>query len=594
MGTCCATERSNRAARAHSRPASLSLLLAGSLCLLPFLVPYHQLPLLSFHAEWLAAALGVLAFALALADRGSFLVPVPIVARWLIGFALFLAWRGLSGDPAYTQMPLWAVVYVIYAVLMLWLGAQLAAALGAERTVVLLATFILAGALANAAAGLIQFYGRPVWLEDFVAGLRVTRAYGNIAQPNLYANYLALGQAALLLLWARGQIGTLPTLAAAALLVWGGALAVSRSTVLYPLWFAVAAALAARGQHGSPLRRLAAAAFTLTAVTLGAYFAVPWLNDRFGLGPAIDDPVRRLLSDVRPQAWAIALRIFGDAPFLGIGAGEFAGTAFLSGLSPEMADIGIWTSPHNIVLHLLAETGLTGAVLVLGALATWWWQALRRYFTVPVPILWWVIAAAGVELMLSMVDYPLWSAHFLGLTALVMGTLTSAPAHRPRAAWPRRLLGALTCALLAAVLAVSLRDYWRLDPTRVTGAGRTLAGFGAVREVQTLTGLGRGLLAPVAEFWLCLGVPLDRHDLEAKLQLSERVMRYRPSDEIVARRAIFLALAGRRNEAGGLIDRLSVIPPERKQTVMRLLRQAEPADPAAMRAMLSRFGTPDR
>ena len=576
-----------------------SLLLAGSLCFLPFIVPYHQLPILSFHAEWLAGALGVLALALALADRGSELVAVPVAARWLIGFALLLALRGVGGDPAYPQIPLWAVVYAIYAVLMLWLGAQLAAAHGVERTVLVLASFILAGALANAAVGLIQFYGRPVWLEDLVAGLRVTRAYGNIAQPNLYANYLALGQAALLLLWARGQIGTLPTLAAAALLVWGGALAVSRSTVLYPLWFAVAAALAARGQHGSPLRRLAAAAFALTVVTLSAYFAVPWLNDRFGLGPALDDPVRRLLSDVRPQAWAIALRLFSDAPFLGIGSGEFAGAAFMSGLSPEMADIGIWTSPHNIVLHLLAETGVTGAVLVSGALATWWWQAFRRYFTVPVPILWWVVAAAGVELILSMVDYPMWSAHFLGLTALVMGTLTSAPAtsapaHGPHTALPRRLLGAVTCALLAAVLAVSLRDYWRLELTHVTGAGRTLAGFGAVKEVQTLTGLGRGLLAPVAEYWLCLGVPLDGHDLEAKLQLSERVMRYRPSDEIVARRAIFLALAGRSNEAGGLIDRLSANPPERKQIVMRLLRQAEPADPAAMRALSSRLGTRDR
>ena len=212
-----------------------SLLLAGSLCFLPFIVPYHQLPILSFHAEWLAGALGVLALALALADRGSELVAVPVAARWLIGFALLLALRGLGGDPAYPQIPLWAVVYAIYAVLMLWLGAQLAAAHGVERTVLVLASFILAGALANAAVGLIQFYGRPVWLEDLVAGLWVTRAYGNIAQPNLYANYLALGQAALLLLWARGQIGTLPTLAAAALLVCGGALAVSRSTVLYPL-----------------------------------------------------------------------------------------------------------------------------------------------------------------------------------------------------------------------------------------------------------------------------------------------------------------------------------------------------------------------
>ncbi len=37
---------------------AVSLLLAGSLCLLPFLLPYHLLPIPSFQAEWLAAALG--------------------------------------------------------------------------------------------------------------------------------------------------------------------------------------------------------------------------------------------------------------------------------------------------------------------------------------------------------------------------------------------------------------------------------------------------------------------------------------------------------------------------------------------------------
>ena len=568
----------------------LSLLLACSLCLLPFLVPYHQLPLLSFHAEWTAAALGVLAFSLALADRASSVVPVPVAARWLIAFALFLALRGLGGDPAYAQMPLWAAAYVIFAVLMLWLGAQLAAAFGAEKTAVLLATCILAGALANAAAGFIQYYGRPVWLEDLVAGLRVARAYGNIAQPNLYANYLALGEAALFLLWARGQVGGAIVCPAAALLVWAGALSVSRSTLLFPLWFALVAALGARGRRDGPLRRLAGASSVLTIVMLGAYFAVPWLNAYFGLGPAMENPSQRLSGAVRLPAWGIALRLFADAPVFGIGIGEFAGAAFMSGMSREMAEAGVWTSPHNLLLHLLAETGAVGAVLVLGGLATWWWQAFRRYFAALTPALWWIIAAAGVELIHSMFEYPMWSAHFLGMTALLMGTLANTPAHGARAAVPRRIVGALACIFLAVLLALALRDDGRLDLTRVTGAGTTLAGSGAVREVNTLTALSRGLLAPVAEYWLCLGAQFDRHDLEAKLRMSERVMRYQPSDEIVTRRAIFLALAGRLNEARGLMDRLSTIPPGRMQEVTRLLRLAEPADPAAIGALVWGLG----
>jgi len=43
-----------------SAPA-VALLLAGTMCLLPFLVPYHQQPVLSFFPEWLAAALGAAA-----------------------------------------------------------------------------------------------------------------------------------------------------------------------------------------------------------------------------------------------------------------------------------------------------------------------------------------------------------------------------------------------------------------------------------------------------------------------------------------------------------------------------------------------------
>jgi hypothetical protein len=46
----------------------VSLLLAGFMCLLPFLIPYHQLPLRSFYPEWLAAALGLIAFVAALAS----------------------------------------------------------------------------------------------------------------------------------------------------------------------------------------------------------------------------------------------------------------------------------------------------------------------------------------------------------------------------------------------------------------------------------------------------------------------------------------------------------------------------------------------
>src|SRR6266852_891357 len=273
--------------KASSAPA-ISLLLAGSLCLLPFLLPYHQQPMPSFFPEWLAAALGITAALTLLVGRGvtavSF-VYLPLPARWLIVFAVFLAVQAASGGHVYSQLPLVAALYVLYAVLMIWLGAQLTAAFGIERVATVLAAFFLAGALANSLAGVIQFYGRPKLLEDVIAELHGKRAYGNIAQANLYANYLALGEGALLFLWARARVRTAYALPALALLLIGSALSGSRGAVLYALWYGALGLMVVRVQDDPQARRLRFAAYAVAVAALSAYFAVPWLNDVFHLGP---------------------------------------------------------------------------------------------------------------------------------------------------------------------------------------------------------------------------------------------------------------------------------------------------------------------
>ncbi len=582
-------------------------MLAGALCLLPFLIPYHQPPLRSFYPEWLAAALGLIAFVTALASSRFSSIALPAPARWIIGFAAYLAVCAIVRDAAYPQMSLWAVVYVLYAVLMIWLGACLVTATSLEKTAGVLAACVLAGALANAAAGVIQFYGRPVWLEDVVADLRGIRAYGNIAQPNLYANYLALGEAALLFLWARRRVSGAATGCAAALLVWAIALSDSRAALLYVLWFAALGAFSARGQREGDhegdhegdrrgdrrgdMRRIRGAAFALAAALVAAYVAVPWFNRAFGLGPAgADEHVLNALGDIRWQAWMLALRLFASAPIAGVGIGEFAGAAFEAGLPREMTDkFEVWTSPHNQVLQLMAETGAIGTLLVLAGVGVGCWQAWRRHCAAPQPATWWIIAAIGVELIHSLLEFPLWSAHFLGVTALLMGALAGVPAQPLRGAVLHRVVSAATCAVLAGILVLGLRDYWRLDLTRATGAGSTLAGAAVTQEAQTLRQLSHGLLAPMAEFWLCIGAPLNRDDLALKLGWSERVMHYFPANAIVGRRAIFLALHGQMDEAGRLVDRLAHPSPEARQKSLTLLRLTEGVDQAVIAPLVARL-----
>jgi len=570
---------------------TISLLLAGSLCLLPFLLAYHQQPIPSFFPEWLAAALGIAAALTLLVGRGvtavSF-VSSPVPALWLIVFAAFLAAQAASGGHVYSQLPMVAALYVLYAVLMIWLGAQLTAELGIARVATVLAMFLLAGALANSLAGVMQFYGRPKLFEDVVAELHGNRAYGNIAQANLYANYLALGEGALLFLWLRERVRTAYALPALALLVLGGALSGSRGTLLYALWYAALGFLAARTQEGAQKWRPKIAACGIAGAVLAAHFAVPWLNAALHLGPSGEGAIDRLEhGEPRWQVWLIALRVFLSAPFGGVGAGEFAGAAFEIGLDPSLTTIGeVWTSPHNVPLHLLAETGLVGTLLVLGGLCVWGWQAARRYWTGREVASWWIIAAVGIEMIHSLTEFPFWSAHFLGVTALLIGASARAGPSLAVARASAISAGAV-CIVLSVASAIMLRDYMRLDVTRITGTTVTLtSATQAQQDAATMRELTHGLMAPLAELWILIGAPLDRSELAEKLALSERVARYWPANTVVARRAVFLALSGEAEKARSLLARALETFPHRVNATILILEQARTADRSAVEPLL--------
>jgi O-antigen ligase len=571
-----------------------ALLLAGGMCLLPFLIPYHQQPVPSFFPEWLAAALGAAAALTLLASRSfGAKAALPAPALWLAAFALFLALRAASGGLAYPQASLLAALYVLYAVLMIQLGAQLAAAHGIERMAAVLAAFLLVGALANAAAGVIQFYGRPALLEDVIAELRGRRAYGNIAQVNLYANYLALGAASLSYLWSRARLHTASAAVALGLIAVASALSGSRSALLYALWFAALAPIAARVPERIEARRLKQGSLAAAAVIAFAHLAVPWLNTVFqaGRGAGVVERFAGPAAEAgepRLAIFAAALRVFAEAPLTGAGLGEFAGAAFALGLEPSLTRIAqVWTSPHNLPLQLLAEAGVIGAILALGAVGAWGLRLVRRYRAEPGPGLWWAAAAAGVGLLHSLIEFPLWSAHFLGVTALLLGAAAARAIRAPALArWARG--GA--CAAVAAIafaLAVLLRDYVQLDTVRVTGTTPTLAPAAQVqRDAATMHALRAGLLGPQAELWLLLGAPLDRNGLADKLAMSERVARVWPANAVIVRRAVFLALDGRTQEARALLGRALHTFPQARGATLAILEQALPADAAAVGALL--------
>lgn len=563
------------------------------MCLLPFLVPYHQFPLKSFHAEWLAAALGVCAAIVAISRR-SREAPVPGELICLGLLAALLAAQATAGSPTYLALPLAGLLNVALAALMIWLGQRLVMAHGIELVTRTLAGAILLGALANAAAGLIQYYGRPVLLEDMVAALRNARIYGNIGQTNLFANYLAVGLGALCLLWRLGAVNHTGLFAGAALLNVAGALAGSRAWILYLVWLVLALLWSGWHQRGSERRRLLYAGAGLLALAGGIQVLLPHINEALALGPQGTSGLARaasvdsLVKDSRWQAWELAWRIFLDHPLTGAGLGEFAGAAFAAGMPPFMAYYGdVWTSPHNLVLQMLAETGFIGAFAACSVLVLWWWRMLRERIPSRAAATGFLVAAVGIETIQSLLEYPFWNAHFLALAALLMGVgIRPSPA---RGSGPRWLAASL-CAPLVLGLYLSLRDYVRMDSVLITGTAQTLMTPERKQQDQAvMREVSQGLLAPVAELWITLGASLERAEATGQLPISERVHRFWPSVRILARHVAWLSFAGRHEEAGALLEQIVRTYPFRCGEVGDVLARAAESDPVALAPALARM-----
>ncbi len=518
----------------------------------PPLNPVHLAPIPSFVEEWLALALGTAAVSLALWARGMRVGALPRVVPWLVAFAALLAVQALVRDLPYPEQALLPALYVLWAAAMAWTGLSLREDLGAERAARLLAACALAAACASALIALVQWVGVRTPLDALIVPVPSARAYANLAQANLLADLLVLGAASAVFLHAEGA---LRGAAAAAGLAWlGVALAVtgSRSGFVFALWILGWSVWWRRAVPADASRRAARAAALFLAVVVLAQLALVL----FG-APAADAPGTRARArgahghappthPARVYLWREALGMFAQSPLFGVGPGMFSWHLFLAAPGFQgMRVPGAERYAHDLALQLLAETGVAGAALVIAPLAAWFWsnraprsEAWR----------WWSVAFAGVVTLHSLVENPLWYAHFLGPCALVLGL-----ADRGRAVTAERLLRIAAPALVAAGTL----------PLLAAAAGyRDTIAWLQGRAGASLATLQRSVLRPYAEM-LASSVSLAGGPADAeRMALSERLVRFMPIDLAVYRHIRLLAQAGRAQEARALLERAFVLYPD--------------------------------
>lgn len=552
----------------NTTPLSLSLACLALAWTIPFLQWHHKPPIPSFYSEWLAFVLSLCALIPLLGRRHWQPVVLPRSLLYLLGFIALLVVQVALGRVPYVQQALVGAQYVLWAVLLLWLGNQLARELGLERIAVTLAWALLAGALLCGAIGWIQHFGIQSPLDPFINRKAASAVIANLGQPNHLANYLALGLASLLYLLASGRIAPWIAVLCGVVLLQILALTGSRASWLYLGAFVGLAWLWRWRAQGDAASRWMV---TLAVLMLPIFALAQWLAQLpFMQGVSgVVTPTERLFDvanglQIRLSLFRESLQMLLENPWLGAGFGQYAWQHFEIGsaaaldpaasLKPGILAGSVFNHSHNIVTQIGAEFGLAGLILLFVGGAVWLWGCLRRPMTLAG---WWVAAVLAVIGLHSLLEYPLWYAYFLGMAALLIGAVDTHPLHLRLSAFMRVAFGLML--VLAGIAAAGLGNAYLqleslLQPRQVKMS---------VLEMDQILQQVRqeSLLTPYSDFAYALSIARNQELIAEKLELNGQVMRFAPTQYLVYQQAVLLGLQGDLPAAQLMLKRALLVYP---------------------------------
>ncbi|MDZ4201692.1 MAG: Wzy polymerase domain-containing protein [Gallionella sp.] len=567
------------------RLTHITLALAGLMWVFPFLHYVHRYPLTTFYQEWWSALLGVLALTLLVARDFWQQPQVPRIAQLpvaLIGVVL-LQW-GL-GMVAYFDQALLYVLYLLFATLLMLLGARLRECFGMERLAQVLAIFLLVGAEISALIGVLQHFRWHTPLDGIIVAKVSSSVFGNVAQANHFANYIMLGLVSLGLLFQQKKLKAGYVVAFALPLLLVMTLSGSRSSWLYLLMISVLAWW--WGRRDAALRPLLRYALFLLAGfgLMHLFVQLPFMQ---GASARIDT-VQRLFGDdasggIRLYLWREAALMFQQSPWLGVGFGQFAWHHFqlLPVLQPDNIQ-GLYNNAHSVIFQLAAEAGVLGLLAFLGGLSIWLF-GLRR---MPLDAgHWWGSAALGVLAIHSLLEYPLWYTYFVAIAAMLLGML-----DQTRYQLEMRNIGrwsVIVILLLGALTLIQLRSGYQLleEVLRIRPASVADQEKAAERTNEGLVAVYNGsLLAPYAELFLSSLIEVSDERVKDKLEMNSRVLRFIPVGTVAYRQVFLLALDGQHESSKVLLEQAIWSYPgnfagARKQ--MEVLAEKDPARFAAL------------
>jgi O-antigen ligase len=552
----------------------LSLVLVGLMWVLPFLNYHHQYPLTTFDQEWWCALLGILSLT-ALLDADYWHWPgIPRIVQLPAGLMVIVMVQSALGMLPYLDQALLYLLYFLFGLLLMSLGARLRKLYGIENLALVLAGFLLVGAELSALIGVLQHFGWHTILDPVVVAKMSFSVYGNIAQPNHFADYIALGLISLGLLFQQKKLALSRVVILVFPLLFVMTLSGSRSSWLYLLIINVLAWYGARRlPELRPLLRYCQ--FLLAGlIAMHGVVELPFLKGAGNSYNMLNRVVDASSGGIRLYLWHEAWLIFKQSSLLGAGFGQFAWQHFL--LGPQLQRInltGLYNNAHNLIFQLAAETGLAGLLVFFAAIGVWL-QGQRHAFLSAAQ--WWGYAILSVLAIHSMLEYPLWYLYFFAIAAFLLGALDETHYRlelRRTGRWSMAFI-----LLLGMLQLFQLQyGYRHLRDFLVASAP------GGARE-GLLIAANVPLLSPYADMFMSTYFEVNNDNLDEKLAINSRLVRYLPVAQVANRQACLLALKGQSKQARDIMQQRIWSYPEQpsEHQPLIILAQKDPAHFASL------------
>jgi len=427
----------------------------AAICL-AWLLPGHYYPYTAFQQDMLSASgVGLIALGAVVTVREwPVRLPMSAIVALLLAAVPLLQWA--SGMVPFLSDTLLPAAYLAGFALAIVAGVQLART--NPNFVDALFAAMCVAAVVSVGLGLAQWLdlGPYSFLEHADRGERM---YANLTQANQLASLLGLGIAGLLWFYETRRLGGVGASIAIAFLGFGLMMTQSRAG-----WLMVASLVAmwALYRKRVPLRTPMAAVVVAVALFIAAVLARAPLDAWVHLDSDPGTIHVRFQESFRLIHWQTLWDALLHKPWLGYGWLQIA-VAQQAAVLDHPPTFELMSAAHNQLFDFLIWNGLPLGLLLIFAIGWWAVNRMRRCAEADA---WASIAALGVLVMHSMVEFPLQYAYFLMPAGLMVGVIEARMPDAPNPRWSvpvGRAVYACAALAMAGLLFVYWNEYYSVE-----------------------------------------------------------------------------------------------------------------------------------